>query len=32
VNSKMDPETHEWTMIKRPHVDLVEKHYGGQGH
>ena len=32
VNSKMDPATHEWTMIKRPHVDLVEKHYGGQKH
>ncbi len=32
VNSKMDPETHDWTMIKRPHVDLVEKHYGGQKH
>lgn len=32
VNSKMDPETGEWTMRKVPHVDLVEKHYTGQGH
>ena len=28
VNSKIDPKTGEWTMIKRPHKDLVEKHYG----
>jgi len=32
VNSKIDPATGDWTMIKRPHVDLVEKHYGGQKH
>jgi adenylylsulfate reductase subunit A len=28
VNSRMDPETGEWTMKKVPHVDLVEKFYG----
>jgi adenylylsulfate reductase subunit A len=32
VNSKIDPNTGEWTMIKRPHVDMVEKIYAGQGH
>jgi adenylylsulfate reductase, subunit A len=32
VNSKVNPQTGEWTMIKRPHVDLVEKRYLGQGH
>jgi len=32
VNSRHDPETGEWTLKKVPHVDLVEKHYGGQGH
>lgn len=24
VNSRMDPETHEWTMMKKPHVSLVD--------
>ena len=28
VNSRMDPETGEWTMMKKEHKDLVEKHYG----
>src|SRR3990170_1366206 len=28
VNSRVDPETKEWTMMKKKHVDLVEKHYG----
>ncbi len=28
VNSRMDPETGEWSLFKREHVDLVEKHYG----
>ncbi|MAF48271.1 MAG: adenylyl-sulfate reductase subunit alpha [Rhodospirillales bacterium] len=28
VNSRVDPETGEWTLRKIPHVDLVEKHYG----
>ncbi len=28
VNSRMDPDTGEWTMMKKTHVDLVEKHYG----
>jgi adenylylsulfate reductase, subunit A len=28
VNSRMDPDTGEWTMKKVPHIDLVEKHYG----
>ncbi len=28
VNSKVDPETGEWEIFKRPHKDLVEKHYG----
>jgi len=32
VNSKMNPETGEWTLRKVPHKDLVEKHYGGQKH
>ncbi len=32
VNSRIDPETGEWHMRKVPHVDLVEKHYTGQGH
>lgn len=32
VNSRMDPETKEWTMMKKKHVDLVEKHYGGAKH
>ena len=27
VNSKVDPKTGEWEMIKRPHIDLVEKVY-----
>jgi len=27
VNSKVDPKTGEWEMIKRPHMDLVEKVY-----
>jgi len=32
VNSRHDPETGEWEMKKIPHVDLVEKSYGGAGH
>ena len=32
VNSRHDPATGEWEMKKVAHVDLVEKHYGGQGH
>ncbi len=28
VNSRMDPETGEWTMKKVPHIDIIEKHYG----
>ncbi len=28
VNSRVDPETGEWTMMKKKHVDLVEKSYG----
>lgn len=32
VNSRMDPETDEWTLKKVPHKDLVEKHYGVQKH
>ncbi|MDH5747924.1 MAG: adenylyl-sulfate reductase subunit alpha [Rhodospirillales bacterium] len=32
VNSRMDPETGEWTLKKVPHVDLVEKSYAGSGH
>ena len=28
VNSKMDPQTGEWSVFKRDHVDLIEKHYG----
>ncbi|MCW8835629.1 MAG: adenylyl-sulfate reductase subunit alpha [Rhodospirillales bacterium] len=32
VNSRHDPETGEWEMKKVPHIDLVEKHYVGQGH
>jgi len=28
VNSKINPETGEWKVFKRPHKDLVEKHYG----
>ena len=28
VNSKLDPETGEWTLFKREHVDLIEKQYG----
>ncbi len=28
VNSKYNPETHEWELKKVPHKDLVEKHYG----
>ncbi|VBB69597.1 Adenylylsulfate reductase alpha-subunit [invertebrate metagenome] len=32
VNSRMDPDTGEWTMKKVPHKDLVEKYYGGQKH
>ncbi|KAF0118281.1 MAG: dissimilatory adenylylsulfate reductase alpha subunit precursor [Rhodospirillaceae bacterium] len=32
VNSRMNPETGEWALKKVPHIDLVEKHYGGQKH
>ena len=32
VNSRHDPDTGEWEMKKVPHIDLVEKHYGGQAH
>lgn len=32
VNSRIDPDTGDWKCFKRPHVDLVEKHYGGQKH
>ncbi len=32
VNSRHDPATGEWEMKKVPHVDLVEKNYGGGGH
>ena len=32
VNSRIDPATGEWHMRKVPHVDMVEKHYAGQGH
>ncbi len=32
VNSRIDPDSGEWKCFKRPHVDLVEKHYGGQMH
>jgi adenylylsulfate reductase subunit A len=32
VNSKINPDTGEWTCFKRPHVDVVEKFYGGQKH
>jgi adenylylsulfate reductase subunit A len=32
VNSRHDPKTGEWEMKKVPHIDLVEKHYVGQGH
>ncbi|MGQ0662731.1 MAG: adenylyl-sulfate reductase subunit alpha [Pseudomonadota bacterium] len=28
VNSRIDPQTGEWTMMKRPHKDLVPKVYG----
>jgi len=28
VNSRMDPETGEWTLKKVPHKDLIEKQYG----
>ncbi|CAA7613921.1 adenylyl-sulfate reductase subunit alpha [Magnetospirillum sp. UT-4] len=32
VNSRIDPATGEWKCFKRAHVDIVEKHYGGQAH
>jgi adenylylsulfate reductase subunit A len=32
VNSRMDPETKQWTMMKKKHVDLVPKSYGGAKH
>ncbi len=32
VNSRHNPDTGEWEMRKIPHVDLVEKSYGGGGH
>ncbi|MFN3076894.1 MAG: adenylyl-sulfate reductase subunit alpha, partial [Alphaproteobacteria bacterium] len=32
VNSKMNPDTGEWTLRKVPHVDMVEKFYSGQKH
>ena len=32
VNSRMDPETKQWTMMKKKHVDLVPKTYGGAKH
>jgi adenylylsulfate reductase, subunit A len=32
VNSRHDPASGEWEMKKVPHVDLVEKSYGGGGH
>jgi adenylylsulfate reductase subunit A len=28
VNSRLDPQTGEWTIFKREHKDLIEKHYG----
>ncbi len=28
VNSRMDPDTKEWTLMKKKHVDLVPKTYG----
>ncbi|MDP6352282.1 MAG: adenylyl-sulfate reductase subunit alpha [Alphaproteobacteria bacterium] len=28
VNSKRDPATGQWSVFKRPHIDLVPKHYG----
>ena len=28
VNSRLDPDTGEWTMMKKEHKDLVEKYYG----
>ena len=31
VNSRHDPERGEWEMKKVPHVDIVEKFYGGEG-
>jgi len=32
VNSRIDPDTGDWKCFKRPHVDMVEKRYEGQGH
>ena len=32
VNSRHNPETGEWEMKKIPHIDIVEKFYGGQKH
>ncbi|MCR4378761.1 MAG: adenylyl-sulfate reductase subunit alpha [Rhodospirillales bacterium] len=32
VNSRHDPVTGEWAMKKVPHIDIVEKFYGGQKH
>ena len=32
VNSRLDPESGEWEMKKVPHMDLVEKSYGGGAH
>jgi len=32
VNSRMDPETKQWTMMKKKHVDIVAKSYGGAKH
>jgi adenylylsulfate reductase subunit A len=32
VNSRFDPETREWELKKVPHIDIVEKHYGGRAH
>jgi adenylylsulfate reductase subunit A len=32
VNSRHDPVTGEWEMKKVPHIDIVEKFYGGQKH
>jgi adenylylsulfate reductase subunit A len=32
VNSRMDPETRQWTMMKKKHVDLVPKIYGKAAH
>ncbi|MEO5335802.1 MAG: adenylyl-sulfate reductase subunit alpha [Magnetospirillum sp. WYHS-4] len=32
VNSRHNPDTGEWEMKKIPHIDIVEKFYGGQKH